>query len=60
MSSLKRIKAMKMNKQCLPCLVNQVVKMASMTGCLNQEIAAASKVNAAASVITAYNTKKRK
>lgn len=28
---------MKMNKQCLPCLVNQVVKMASMTGCLNQD-----------------------
>lgn len=28
--------------------------------CLNQEIAAASKVNAAASVITAYNTAKRK
>ena len=28
---------MKMNKQCLPCLVNQVVKMASMTGCLDQD-----------------------
>lgn len=26
-----------MNKQCLPCLVNQVVKMASMTGCLDQD-----------------------
>lgn len=28
---------MKMNKQCLPCLMNQVVKMAKMTNCLNQD-----------------------
>ena len=29
--------AMKMNKQCLPCLINQVVKMAQMTKCINQD-----------------------
>lgn len=28
---------MKMNKRCLPCLMNQVVKMAEMTGSLNQD-----------------------
>ena len=28
---------MKINKQCLPCLMNQVVKIAKMTDCLEQD-----------------------